>query len=275
LPPRVIHLAINSIVAHRKFCMVPLVFLWTITAHGQISPPGLDGAKLISWGAVGVNQQFGKKWSTTLYFGGSTQSDPDNFATFQKSGIFVLNQETLFRVSHHWQVAFCTSLRRQFQYEDQAPFSKEDPPWKKEIRYYTRLFYRYEKGSTTFLHSFRTEYRTFYAPDGEPWTQPVQVRLRLKLQANIALNDAKSNLFIVANEWLFANEKDSQGAWSSFHFTEDRLSTFYRHIFQKPRLYLDLGMMHQLRVRGSNLEYATYLSVDLLFQNPFGTPRQE
>ena len=68
-----------------------------------------------------------------------------------------------------------------------------------------RFFYRYEKGSTTFLHSFRPEYRTFFGPDGEPWTQPIQIRLRLKLQANIALNEEKSNLFILANEWLFAD----------------------------------------------------------------------
>jgi hypothetical protein len=245
-------------------------------ACAQLSPPGLDGAKLVSWGAIGFNQQFSKKLSTTIYGGGSSQSDPDNLSTFKKPAIFVLNQETLYQISEHWQIAYCTSVRSQFVYEDDAPYGKEDPPWRKEIRHYMRLFYRYQEGKASWAYSFRPEYRTFYTPTGDPWATPVQVRLRLKIQVNIPLNESRTNLFIVANEWLGATSENSQSQWSSFEFTEDRLSTFFRHVFKKPHVFLDLGMMHQLwKDKGKKLEYTTYLSFDLLFQNPFGQLRKK
>jgi hypothetical protein len=237
----------------------------------QLSPPGLNGAKLVSWGAIGFNQQFSKKVSTTVYAGGSSQSDPDNLSTFKKPAVFVLNQETLYRINDHWQTAFCTSLRWNYEYNDDPPYTIDDPPWRREIRYYLRFFYRHEKGKVSWAHSFRPEYRTFFTPAGDAWATPVQVRLRAKIQANIQLNESKTNFFIVANEWLGATSKNSQSTWSSFEFTEDRLSTFFRHTFKKPHLFLDLGMMHQLwKDKEKKLEYTAYLSFDLLFQNPFG-----
>jgi hypothetical protein len=245
-------------------------------AVAQISPPGLDGARLVSWGAVGFNQQLSRRFSTTIYAGGSSQGDPDNFATFSKPAIFVLNQETLYQTNSRWQIAFCTSLRWQFVYSDDAPYANEDPPWRREVRYYLRFFYRYQQGKIAWSHSFRPEYRTFFTPEGEPWSSPLQVRLRLKLQATIQLNESRTNFFVVANEWLGATAQNSQSKWSSFAFTEDRLSTFFRHSFKKPHLFLDLGLMHQLWKDDENsLQYTTYLSFDLLFQNPFGRLREK
>jgi hypothetical protein len=260
---------VNSV----RISSILIIFAGLTATHAiaQLSPPGLDGAKLVSWGAIGFNQQFSKKFSTTIYVGGSAQSDPDNLSTFKKPAIFVLNQETLYQIDSRWQVAFCTSLRQQFVYEEDPPYSFEEPPWRREIRYYLRLFHRYQKGKMLWTFSFRPEYRTFFTPEGDPWSSPLQVRLRVKIQASIPLNESKTNSFVIANEWLGATSENSQLHWSSFEFTEDRLSTFFRHAFKKPKVFLDLGMMHQLwKDDRKDLQYTTYLSFDLLFQNPFG-----
>jgi len=253
----------------RLFFILPFLPLFTSTVKAQLSPPGLDGAKLVSWAAIGVNQKISNRWSTTVYVGGSSQSDPDNLSTLKKPAIFVLNQETLFQFTPNWQLALCTSLRYQFQYEDDAPYSKEDPPWKREIRYYLRMFYRYQNGPVAWSHSFRPEYRTFFEPNGKPWSSPEQFRFRLKSQANISINNAKTNFIVVANEVLAATAENSTGQWSSLQFTEDRLSTFFRHAVAKPSLFIDLGLMHQFWLdKNQQMQYTTYLSVDFLFQNP-------
>lgn len=260
-----------------RFLSRVMLFFSVVTsaAYGQLSPPGLDGARLVSWGAIGASQQFSRKISTTIYAGGSSQSDPDNFSTFRKPAIFILNQETLYQFNATWQLALCTSLRWQFVYDEAAPYTAEDPPWRKEIRHYLRLFYRQQKGKLSWTYSFRPEYRTFFTPDGDAWSSPVQIRLRAKIQVNIPLNQSRSNALVVANEWLGATSENAQLKWSSFQFTEDRLGTFFRHTFTKPRVFLDLGLMHQLwEDSEQKLEYTTYLSFDLLFVNPLGNLKQ-
>lgn len=262
-----------------KTRFLPLLMLFLglagSAAYGQLSPPGLDGARLVSWGAIGTSQQFSRKISSTVYAGGSSQSDPDNFSTFRKPAIFILNQETLYQFNTTWQLALCTSLRWQFVYDETAPYINEDPPWRKEIRHYLRLFYRQQRGKLSWTYSFRPEYRTFFTPDGDAWSSPVQIRLRTKVQVNIPLNQSRSNALVIANEWLGATSENAQLRWSSFQFTEDRLSTFFRHSFKKPQIFLDLGLMHQLwEDNERKLEYTTYLSFDLMFVNPFGTIKQ-
>lgn len=226
---------------------------------------------MVSWGAIGFNQKISSRISTTIYIGGSEQSDPINFSALKKPAVFVLNQETLFQFNKSWQTAFGASVRLQDLYQKEAPYTSEEPAYRKETRYYLRLFFKREYRKTTFTYSFRPEYRVFFTPDGDPWPTPLQVRLRLKAQINIPVNTSKSNQIIVANEWLTATSKNSQSQWSTLEFTEDRLSTFFRHTFHKPSVFLDVGLMHQFwRNEEKNFEYTTYLSFDLLFQNPFG-----
>ncbi len=267
MAPQLIPILEKALKSLILICIAPFI---SPSVEGQISPPGLDGAKTVSWGAIGFNQQLAKKWSTTIYAGGSWQSDPTNFGALKKAAIFVLNQETQYQFNGHWQTSFGTSLRLQDLYNDEAPYSSLDPPYRKEVRYYLRFFYRDVKGATALTYSFRPEYRTFYTPEGRPWDSPVQMRFRLKGQISIAINNTKTNFIILANEFLSATNKSSQGNWSSLEFTEDRLSTFFRHAFKKPALFLDIGLMHQLwKDKEKKLQYTTYLSFDLLFQNPF------
>lgn len=246
-------------------------------SFAQISPPGVDGAKVVGWGAIGINQQLSKRWSVTLYTGGSRQSDPDNLNPVRKASIFVVNQESLYSVNSSWQLAFCTSVRIQDLYTDEKPYDLEDPGIRNELRYYLRLFHKRQGRKIQWVYSFRPEFRTFYTHDWEQWSTPLEIRLRLKGQGNIPLNKSKSNQLILANEILSAidhyqHKTEAHDEWSSYHFTEDRFTNYFRHSFSKPSIIVDAGFMHQFLIdkRNNDVHYTLYLAVDLLIQNPFG-----
>ena len=245
-------------------------------AFGQISPPGIDGAKVVGWGAIGFNQQLSRKFSITVYAGGSRQSDPDNTRLARKAAIMVFNQETLYSFNSHWQLAFCNSIRIQDIYSDESPYDLEHPGIRNELRYYLRLFYRHSYKRLNFSYNFRPEYRNFYTSNWDKWSTPMELRFRLKGQVNIPLNQSKSNQIIVANELLTVTDHYNSGEWSKYHFTEDRFSNYFRHTFSKPSVVVDLGIMHQFwkEKTGSHLHYTAYLAFDILFQNPFGKRKE-
>lgn len=256
--------------------VVGVLFLTAFSSKAQLSPPGIDGAKVVGWGAIGLQQQLGEKWSLSFYTGGSRQSDPDNTRLLQKAAIFVVNQETRYTFNQHWRLALGTSIRIQKNYSDERPYDLDQPSARNELRYYLRLFYQHSINRVAMSYSFRPEYRDFYANNWDKWSTPLELRFRLKGQANIPLNQAKTNQLIIANEFLSTIDhynNASSERWTSFHFTEDRLTNYFRHTFQKPALCVDVGMMHQFwKEKASNqFHYTAYLSLDLLFINPFGS----
>lgn len=245
--------------------------------YAQVSPPGIDGARVVGWGAIGVSQQLSPHINLTVYAGGSRQSDPDNTHLLQKAAIFVVNQETMYTFSKAWQLALGTSFRRQDVYTEDEPYNLQHPGIRDELRYYLRLFHKASYRRLAFVYSFRPEYRTFYTNDWDTWKTPLELRFRLKGQVNIPLNESKSNQVIIADEVLTAidhyKQPDEEGnRWSSYHFTEDRFTNYFRHTFQKPSMVVDLGVMHQFwkEKEGHGMHYTAYLSFDILFQNPFG-----
>jgi len=250
-------------------------------SRAQISPPGLDGARVVTWGALGFNQKLSSRWSVTGYVGGSRQSDPDSYNTMKKGGILVIDQATMYAFNPTWQLAFCTSFRSQGVYEEEQPYEKQDPGVRDELRYYLRLYYKRQTGRVAWTYSFRPEYRTFYTTNWERWSTPLELRFRLKAQAAIALNASKSNQVILANEILTAVDEyetvtDTHGRWSAYHFTEDRFTNYFRHTFKKPAVVLDAGLMHQVwKDKENNAHYTMYLALDLLFQNPFGVFKEK
>jgi len=253
------------------------IFLLSELASAQISPPGLDDTNVVLWGAVGFNQQLGQKWSVTAYVGGSRESNPNNLSVLHKQAIFVVNQETQYQFNSHWQLSFCSSLRFQNIYKEDAPYLSDDPDLRNEIRYYLRLYYRQTVGKIGLTYSFRPEYRGFYEPDWSTWaSRPVELRFRLKIQANVPLNSSKTNQFIIGNEWLSVTDdkRNSEGNlyWSTYAFTEDRVTTYFRHVFKKPSLIVDVGYMHQILVQQGKIGYIGHFAFDLIFQNPFGKP---
>jgi Protein of unknown function (DUF2490) len=174
----------------------------------------------------------------------------------------------------------CNSIRIQDIYAETKPFELEHPGIRNELRYYLRLFYRHTYKRLAFSYNFRPEYRNFYTSDWNAWKTPLELRFRLKGQVNIPLNVSKSNQLIIANELLTVTDHygtASGNGWSSYRFTENRFTNYFRHTFTKPALNVDLGIMHQFwkEKTSSRLHYTAYLSIDLLFQNPFGKSKKQ
>lgn len=258
-----------------KTCFfVAFTFLMGIhSAWSQISPPGLDGTKAATWAAVGINQTINKKWNVVGYVGEARQSDPDNLSLLKKQAILVLNQETYWTIDSNWQLAFCTSFRLQSLYQHAYSPQEDIATLRDEIRYYTRLFYKHQVGKAALSYSFRPEYRSFYNSIQKPEHKfATELRFRLKVQLNAPIGQSKNNSYIIANEWLTATDHravEDGNDWSPYHFTENRLTTYIRHKFDNSPMLLDIGLMHQVFVKEGKLNYIPYLSLDLLFTNPF------
>lgn len=237
------------------------------TALSQISPPGLDDTHAALWMALGVSQKISDHWNVTLYAGGARKSNPDNISPVEKSAIFVINQETLYTFNPHWSVALCTSYRTQNQYEEAEPYDKGDPAVKKEVRYYSRIYFKENVHKLGVALSFRPEYRTYFA-ERHHWN-PIdsELRFRLKAQVSVPLGKSNTNQFILSEEILTATDhtlENHHPHWTSYAFTEDRFATFFRHVFKQPSIVTDLGVMHQVRADG---KYIAHLSFDVIFQN--------
>jgi hypothetical protein len=246
--------------------------------HAQISPPGMDDTNAVTWGAAGISQQVGKKWAVKVYAGTARESDPDNWSFLHKQAILVVNQETQYRFNKKWQLALCSSLRKQNRYMAEEPYTASDPSLRDELRYYLRLYYRTTAGKFNIAYSLRPELRFFYDNRGNHWSSsPEEFRLRFKIQASMPLNNDKSNQVIVTNEWLGAmdEKRNSEGElrWSRYVFTEDRLTMYWRHVFKNMRLIFDIGIMHQVKFADKQVEYIPHLAFDFICLNPFGIPK--
>lgn len=258
----------------KGYCFV-FFFLTTPTLFAQLSPPGLDGTQLVAWGAVGFNQELSKKITLIAYGGLGRMSDPDSWNLVQKPAIGVYNQEFQYKFNSRWQLSLAQSFRVQNLYAKKEPYEAEDPAHRYEIRYYARLYHKQTLGKLSATYSLRPEVRTFYSPSWQPAPRPLELRLRLKGQLSIPLNPDKTNSFIVSNEVLTAlTEHRSEvpsgprHTWTPYHFTEDRLALYFRHVFKKSDVTFDVGIMEQFK-SGGHFKPVSYLAFDVLFQNPF------
>ena len=236
----------------RYVALILLCFAAFLPAFSQISPPGLDDTRAVAWAAVGFSQQTGPRWQTTVYLGGSRESTHDDFSLFKRFAIGVMDFSELYRINDHWSVVGAVSFRKQDMYDLQ------ETTFRQEIRYYARLYYRHKFNKISFAHSFRPEYRTYYNSSAAPY----EYRFRLKSQAAVPLNASGSNQFILGNEVLSV----AQPHFSKYRYTEDRLTTYFRHTFKKPALVFDAGFMYQF-LAGEGL--ITHFAVDLIFLDPF------
>jgi hypothetical protein len=258
-----------------KLIPVPVLILITHLTFAQISPPGLDGTKIVSWGVVGFSQALSKRLTLTVYGGAARMSDPKSWELAHKQGIAVYNHEFLYKLSPKWQVSAANSFRVQKLYSEESPYEAEDPSYRYELRYYGRLYYRQQFNKVSVNYAFRPEARTFYSPDWEASSRPLELRFRLKATASLPINQDKTNFIISGNEFLTAVDEyqsaipaDHHHTWSNYHFTEDRFIVYFRHLFKKPDVVLDLGLMEQFK-SGGHMDPVSYVCFDVLFQNPF------
>ncbi len=265
-------------------------FLWlavsaTILANtgmAQITPPGVDGSRLVGWAALGFTQEINSKLALASYVGTSTQSSPGDYNFLKKPAISIINQEVSYQFTPHWQAVLAGSLRSQSLYEQEAPYELKNPGIRRELRTYARVLFRHSQGKTTWVHSFRPEYRRFYTTDWQDWATPLQVRFRLQSQLTVPLNPAKTTLFVVANELLSVIDKRDvpssvESRWSGYRLTEDRLALFIRYLLPKPDLWVDTGFMNQFRwdAAKQTIQYIPYLSIDLVFRDPFNSKAEK
>jgi len=258
-----------------KFFTILILVFVTHFVSAQISPPGLDGTKAVSWGVVGFSQALNKKLSLTVYGGAARMSNPNSWALTKKQGIAVYTHEFLYKLSPKWQASLANSFRVQKLYSEESPYEAEDPSYRYELRYYGRLYYRQQFNKVSVNYAFRPEARTFYSPDWEASSRPLELRFRLKATASLPVNQDKTNFIISGNEVLTAVDEyqsatpsDSHHTWSDYHFTEDRFTVYFRHIFKKSDVVLDLGLMEQFK-SGGHMDPVSYVCFDVLFQNPF------
>lgn len=181
-------------------------FLISLSAFLQISPPGLDESQIATWGAVGFSQKLTPKWTLTAYLGGAREWS-GSLAPVAKPGIAVYNQEFLYQFNPKWQASIASSIRHQNKYEEEPPYDARDESYRWELRYYGRLYYKQQLEQLALTYAFRPEFRTFYSPDWKPASTPFELRLRLKAQATLPLNQKKTNFLVGGNEFLSAEDE--------------------------------------------------------------------
>lgn len=248
-------------------CLLLLAYV----AQAQLTPPGLDDTNNAFWTALGLSQKISTKWSSSSYIGEGRDSDPDNHRLLTRQAIFVLNEELQYNFNKFWATSMCISYRIQNRYEHVAPFDADEPAVKDETRFYSRLYARPSVGRSQLAFSFRPEYRT-YRYHHHLWT-PIdkEIRLRLKGQWAIPLNDDKTDQIIFADEVLFASDhmlSPTAERWTHMSYTENRIGTFYRHAFKHPSIVADFGVMQQV---GADGDYIAHMAFDIILVDPFGT----
>lgn len=251
--------------------LLVLFLVYTINVFGQISPPGLDDTNLAFWSALAMNQKLSDWWNVSVFVGESRQSEPDNLALVKKQAMYVINEETMFNFNKTMSLSACASYRVQNRYEAEKPYGPDDPETKNEQRYYLRFYIRERIGKTKLTFSLRPELRRFSSTNNHAW-KPIdeEMRFRLKGQVSIPLNNP-SNQFMISNETLSATDHEiieDTKHWTPYAFTEDRVGTFYRHIFSN--VITDIGVMQQIKRDG---QYNIQLAFDLILTNPFDQKR--
>ena len=248
-------------------------------AYAQLSPPGLGPTKTASWTALGVRQALdavGRRESVT-YAGMGTISQPDGYNPFADPAIFVLNEEVYDRFHENWSYSVALSYRRQYQYEDEAPFALADPAIQHELRLYGRISGAFEIARLKLVNTLRPEIRSFFA-DGGPASEALQFRFRLRSQATVRLDPEDTHRLVMSAEVLTTVAKErAEGqttrTWSSLDYSESRFCLYYSWNGEEPFSF-DVGYMNDLMGRGASLADAHYLAFDFVWKNPFGAPHR-
>ncbi|SIQ82237.1 Protein of unknown function [Chryseobacterium sp. RU33C] len=236
----------------------------------QISPPGLGDAKNAFWGAFGVKRQLdslGKKQALS-YVAIGRKSSPDDHNLFSKQAIIVLNHEVYHSFAPHQQYSYALSYRRQPQYENTAPYAKENT--EQEFRMYGRYAYTFDPGRKWKLKStIRQEFRKFFDAEFHQAEEDFQFRTRIKSQLTYNLSPKNNQKLALSAEALFSishlNKPDAE--WSSFGYREIRVAAYYMFTIPNSPFTVDIGYMDEL-IRGSRSIHhggVHYLTADLIW----------
>ncbi|WP_288436776.1 DUF2490 domain-containing protein [uncultured Chryseobacterium sp.] len=256
------------------FAVLFLLGCMGATMQAQISPPGLGDANNAFWGAFGVKRQLdslGKKQALS-YIAIGRKSSPDNHNLFSKQAIIVLNHEVYHSFAPHQQYSYALSYRRQPQYENTAPYDKENT--EQEFRIYGRYAYTFELGKNWKLkNTIRQEFRKFFDADFHKAEEDFQLRTRIKSQLTYNLSPKNNQKLALSAEALFSishlNEPDSE--WGSFGYREMRIAAYYMFSIPNSPFTVDVGYMDDLIRDSRSIHHGGvhYLAADLVWNIPY------
>lgn len=244
------------------------------TLQAQISPPGLGDANTAFWGAFGVKRQLdslGKKQALS-YIAIGRKSSPDDHNLFSKQAIIVLNHEVYHSFAPHQQYSYAISYRRQPQYENTAPYDKEN--MEQEFRIYGRYAYTFDLGQKWKLkNTVRQEFRKFFDADFHQVEEDFQFRTRIKSQLTYNLSPKNNQKLALSAEALFSishlNEPGPH--WGSFGYREMRIAAYYMFTIPNSPFTVDVGYMDDLIRDSRSIHHGGvhYLAADLIWNIPY------
>ena len=254
------------------FLLFCLLFFTVFMAWAQVIPPGLGDTKVASWLAVGIQQDLDtsrRGWSSSTYVGMARMSSPDTYNMLEKPGVFIFNQEFKHDFHEDWEYSLAFSYRRQNEYNDQAPFEKDDPRLKQEFRLYGRFSRIFKISSIEITPTLRQEYQKYYTPDFEVHDEKTRLRSRFRMKIALPLTADKKHKLSFYSEQLFSTSlKNEPREWTSFAYKDSRFSLYYSLSPETIPWTINLGYMNNL-VGRKNVSSAHYLGVDFIWKNPF------
>ena len=236
-----------------------------LAGAGLLLAPGLaqaqigaeaQGGKITSWVAVGFDHELGKRWTSATDLGIGRHSDPSgDLNPVKRTGLFVLTQDFIYRLSPHWRLALSGGYWRRDNYQDSPPYDFNQPNYyRNELRPFMRLYYDTSFGKLLFTNTVRTDYRFYFTPELSRWATPFEFRLRDMVNVKLPLDSERRNWIVVSDEVLTATDNYSRATadlmghqWSPYKLTENRASLYYRRsfAFTAHKLDWDIGIMHQ------------------------------
>ncbi|MFT3923129.1 MAG: hypothetical protein QM778_11380 [Myxococcales bacterium] len=209
------------------------------------------------------------------YVGLGSISQPEGLNPYAKPAIFVLNQEIYERLQEHWVGSLALSYRRQNLYRDEPPYTAAELSVRHELRFYGRLSGSWQAGRLKLVSTARPELRVFFA-GGEPAAEPLQFRFRLREQAGMRLDRADVHRLVGSAEVLasISKRRGDDGAWSALEYQESRFCLYYAWHGKGRPLAFDVGYMNDLMGHGGARADAHYFALDVVWTNPFGSPRR-
>lgn len=252
----------------KKFPLFFIGIIYYSTCLAQISPPGLGEVNIAQWSAIGLKEKLNQKKTitSTTFFGLARISNPDNYNPFEKSSIYVVNQEVAHRFKKHWKYAGALSYRWQNRYLFNNSYQLDFPNARQEIRIYSRISYLAKFPKIDFSLTYRPEFRFFYNSDFTPYLETNQFRSRFRGKMVLQLNSIETQKIIVSTEILFSTSKAPN--WNRFEYKESRFCLYYSIAPSNRKIILNIGYMNNL-LEKHFVKDAHYLAIDIMFNNPF------
>lgn len=249
-----------------------------IEIRAQISPPALGNTQVASWMAIGLRQ--GLDSANTLqsitYLGMARMSDPMGKYPFQKSAMWIVNQEVYKQFHRYWQYSLALSYRRQDLYEKTEPYTRSNPGIRQEFRFYGRFSNIQQTSKLRVMNIVRCDIRRFLGPNFSAMDEVAQLRFRYRAQIKYDIDRVKNHHLVGSAEALFATSLlgiNDNRRWDRFRYRESRLCAYYSYTPQQIPFAFNIGYMNNLMGQGPASD-AHYFCLDVIWENPFGPPKR-